>query len=259
MYNPCGCKDTKSNSTSISSVNTPYARQDEPTKCPALVNETVCVQAKVTITPNVEVGQIQSFCVDGPMIGICPGTPSPTGTCTFNVSQRICVQVPLAFSATATSDPTGIVCGTPVVGACQTSTACTLTIGFYANHPEITNDLITKAGGSIVLGIDSTGASFTVTTANAGDVLSHNTPSPPAPSSPPFAGQYQVLYAQLLAANLNVLNGATCEFAAMAIAAANSFLAASTPGIGMAGAPTVQAPLAEFNEGTAPECPGHCS
>jgi hypothetical protein len=123
----------------------------------------------------------------------------------------------------------------------------------------VTNALITAAGGSIVLGIDNAGASFTVTTANAGDVLSFNTPSPPAPSSPPFAGQYQVLYAQLLAANLNVLNGATCDFATTAIAAANSFLAASPSGEGMAGAPAVESPLAEFNEGTAPGCPGHCS
>lgn len=85
-------------------------------ECPTIVHETVCVEADVTITPNVEVGQIQSFCVDGPMIGACPGTPSRV--CTFTVSQRICVQVPLTFSATATAVPSGIVCGTPDVGPC---------------------------------------------------------------------------------------------------------------------------------------------
>ncbi len=248
MANPCGCGESISNS-----------QQDQIVECPAIVHDTVCVQADVTISPNVVVGKIQSFCVGRPMIGACPGTPSPTENCSFTVSQSICVQVPLTFSAVAIAEPSGIVCGTPEVGPCPVTTACTHTIGFFANHSDITNALITDAGGSIVLGIDNTGASFTVTTTNAGDVLSFDTPTPPAPSSPPFVGQYQVLYAQLLAANLNVLSGATCEFATAAIATANSFLADSPSGVGMAGAPTVQAPLAEFNEGTAPGCPAHCN
>ena len=88
--------------------------------CPAVVHETVCVQAQVTITPHVEVGTITSTCVDGPIIGVCPGTPSPSGVCTFTVSQPICVQIPLTFSATAAAVPTGIVCDVegPGVGAC---------------------------------------------------------------------------------------------------------------------------------------------
>jgi hypothetical protein len=135
---------------------------------------------------------------------------------------------------------------------------CTYTIGFYNNNPDITDALITGAGGSIILGINGNGLSFTVTTANADEVLSFATPSPPAPDSPPFAGQYQVLYAQLLAANLNVLRGATCDFATAAIAAANTFLADSPPG-GMMGADAVQQPLATFNQGLAEGCPGLCS
>lgn len=135
-------------------------------------------------------------------------------------------------------------------------------MGFFQNHPEVTNALITAAGGSIILGIDSLGLSFTVTTANANNVFSFNTPSPPAPSSPPLANQYQVLYAQLLAANLNVQSlidhgVAICTFASDAIAAANNFLANSPSG-GMAGAPDVQEPLAQFNGGNAPGCPAHC-
>ncbi|UWG98629.1 hypothetical protein LPY66_07530 [Dehalobacter sp. DCM] len=214
-------------------------------------------KAGVTIIPDVQVGEVKSFCVDGPFIGACPGTPSPTETCTFDVSQRICVEIPLTFSASAEAEPKGIVCGNPTTGPCRTITGCTHTIGFYRNHPDVTNALITNAGGFIILGINASGLSFIVTTANANDVLSFNTPSPPAPNSPPFAGQYQVLYAQLLAANLNVLSGATCAFAIAAIDAANSFLATSPPG-GMAGAPIVEMPLDEFNMGAASGCPGHC-
>ena len=87
-----------------------------PTECPAIVNETVCVQADVTITPSVVVGTIESFCVGEPVIGACPGTP--VAECTFTVSQNICVQIPLTFSAVAAAVPTGIVCGEPAVGGC---------------------------------------------------------------------------------------------------------------------------------------------
>lgn len=167
--------------------------------------------------------------------------------------------MPLLFHASATVEPTGIICDDAQTGLCGTPTVCTHTIGYYLNHLTEVGQLITVAGGSIVLGSNSTGLSYTVTTeTQAGNVLSFNTPSPPAPDSPPYAGQYQVLYAQLLAANLNVLNGATCSFATDAITAANSFLAMSPPG-GMDGAAALQDALAQFNQGNAPNCPLHCS
>lgn len=213
------------------------------------------MQADIIIKPLVDVGTIMSFCVGAPFIGVCPGIPAEF--CEFSVSQNICVQIPLIFDATATATPAGIVCGAPDIGACPQTTACTFSKGFFLNHPDVTNSLITDAGGTIVLGIGATGLSFSVTTANANAVLSLNTPSPPAPGSPPFAGQYQVLYAQLLAAKLNVLNGATCDFATDAIAAADTFLSNSPPG-GTAGADALQEDLATFNEGNAEGCPGHC-
>jgi hypothetical protein len=124
-------------------------------QCPAIVHETVCVQAEVTIAPDVQVGEVRSFCVDQPVIGPCPGIPSPTQTCKFEVSQKICVEIPLTFSATATALPNGIICGTPMTGVCASEAACTHTIGFYSTHPDVTNALIAEAGGSIILGIDS--------------------------------------------------------------------------------------------------------
>lgn len=111
MENPCGCG---SNSTSI--VAASNAVTNQAAQCPATVHETVCVQANVTITPEVAVGEIASFCVGGPVIGACPGTP--VMDCTFTVSQNICVEVPLTFSANATAVPSGIVCGTPLSGPC---------------------------------------------------------------------------------------------------------------------------------------------
>lgn len=235
---------------------------EENGTCPRVVNEKVNVCAKVTITPDVKVDEINYFCLGNPTFGSCPIEPPtltpPASECCFTVCQKICVEVPLTFSANAQAVPNGIECGEPGVGDCNGETGCTFTIGYYKNKTEITNALITGAGGSIVLGVLGQGASFVVTTANANAVLDGNTPSPPAPSSQPFANQYQILYAQLLAANLNVLGGATCDYVTDAIAAANAFLASSISGVGKDGAPEVQKPLAIFNEGNAPGCPLHC-
>ena len=223
--------------------------------CPTTVHENVCIGAQITISPLVDVGEIMTTCAGDAFIGACPGIPVPF--CSFMVSQSICVQVPLIFHASVEATPAGITCGTHGTGGCTTPTVCTRSIGYYWNNPDVTNRLITEAGGSIILGTDGDGLSFTVTTANAADVLALNTPSPPAPSAPPFAAQYQLLYAQLLAANLNILNGATCEAGAMAIILANTFIASSPPG-GIANAPAIQALLAQYNEGLAPGCPGFC-
>lgn len=140
-------------------------------------------------------------------------------------------------------------------------TACTYSMGFFRKNSGFTNELITNAGGSITLGTGS-GLGFVVTTANANAVLSLNTPEPPAPEDPPLAGQYQNLYAQLLAAKLNVLNLLAmdveiCAFATAAIAAADDFLDSSPEG-GKEGAPGFQDDLEEFNTGNAPGCPPHC-
>lgn len=219
-------------------------------ECPATVHETVCVQANVTITPNVDlIGPIESFCVHGPIIGACPG--EPVSECTFTVSQNICVQIPLSFSADATVEPSGIVCGTPIPGPCELPGSCTLTRGFFANNPSVTNALIEDAGDSIILGMEDQGLSVTVTTDNASIVLGGNQPLPPG--VPPI---YQNLYAQLLTAKLNVLNGATCEFATTTIATADAFLAAGT--IDQEVASNLVDDLSEFNMGLAEGCPESC-
>jgi len=235
-------------------------QQNNELGCQTTVHETVCVQGTVTITGNVTNDGSQSFCVGDPIIGVCPG--ELVDFCQFTVSQNICVQIPLTFSATATAVSDGLVCGMAEPGPCPGAvTACTHSIGFFRNNPEFTNELITNAGGSITLGTGS-GLSFVVNTTNANDVLSLNTPEPPAPEDPPLSGQYQNLYAQLLAAKLNVLNLLAmdveiCAFANEAIAAADNFLDTSPEG-GKEGAPALQDDLEDFNTGNALGCPPHC-
>lgn len=252
---------TDCNKNAVTDLNAVTALVSEDAECQSVVHETVCVQGTVTITPSLVSGTSTSFCVGNPMIGSCPGDLQES--CSFTVSQNICVQIPLTFSATASAVENGVVCGEPEIGACLGTTVCTHSVGFYRNNPTFTNTIITNAGGSIILGINNLGLSFTVTTANANDVLNLNTPTPPAPTNPPYAIQYQNLYAQLLAANLNALNIEAhgvdvCSFALLAIEDANEFLANSPTG-GTSGAPDYQEPLELFNTGGAPGCPVHCT
>lgn len=225
--------------------------------CPRTVHEIVCVDALITIRPEVTVGTIVTFCDGDPIIGGCEGTLQPF--CTFRVGQPICVQIPLTFNALATAAANGITCGDPETGNCpQAPTGCTHSQGFYRTHEDFTASLIELAGGSIVLGDDSMGASFTVTPGNVDLVFNRDVPVPPAPSDNNFNAQYDALYIQLLAARLNQLNGATCVFAQEAIDAANAFLA-SSPATGQAGAPALTDALTLFNEGEAgDDCPEHC-
>ncbi|MDP4152775.1 MAG: hypothetical protein Q8865_04935 [Bacillota bacterium] len=224
-------------------------------QCPATAHETVCVQADVTISPDVVVGEVSSSCVNGPAIGGCLGYLQDS--CTFSVSQHICVQIPLTFSAEATAMPKGIVCGTPKTGVCQ-GPGCTYTIGYYQTHMDLTGALLTLAGGSITLGIDSQGTSFIVNSGNIDLVFNRTVTSPPAPASNPYKAEYASLYEQLLAANLNVLNGATCDYISGVIENANQFLADSPSGVGMEGAPFYTTELTAYNEGNGPGCPSHC-
>ncbi len=255
MINIFGTKE-ETRQAAIAALNNQPA--DEATGCEDVVHENACIQATVTLAPKVEVGEIQTLCINNPVIRPCHGTPSATRYCRFIVSQEVCVQIPLKFSADVEAVPSGISCGAPGIGQCGQVTSCTYTIGYYKNHPEVTNALIALAGGSIILGSDGAGASFPVNASNAINVLALNTPAPPAPLTPPRSNQYQILYAQLLAAKLNIIRGAVCDAATAAISAADAFIASSVPGVGKAGADTVQEPLAAYNEGAAEGCPYHC-
>ncbi len=222
--------------------------------CDTIVNETVCLQGTVTITPEIDTtGESTSFCIGNPIIGSCEGILRPN--CVFTVSQLICVQIPLSFSATATAAADGIVCGEPGIGPCDEAGACVYSRGFFQTNDELVAALL--AFGPITLGIDDEGFSFTVTTlADAQAVFTNAVPGSPNP-------QYNQLYAQLLAANLNVRRlldqgFEICQFALDAIAAANNLLASEVvqPNNVVTG---IQEDLAEFNEGNAPGCPLPCS
>ncbi|AFM00142.1 MULTISPECIES: hypothetical protein [Desulfitobacterium] len=92
--------------------------------CPTTIHETVCVKAKVTITPDVKVHDIKYYCDEGPINWDCEKTKNCANSCTFEVGQKICVEIPLIFSADAKVDPLGIVCETPLSENCHDKPPC---------------------------------------------------------------------------------------------------------------------------------------
>lgn len=256
LQQPCGCEDTAVTEVNGASVGV----LQELDECNRTVSELVCVEAEVTITPTVDTGDVTVRCVGNPSFTQrcrdLPGfTRAVNNTCRFRVSQVVCVSVPIEIGADANATLGDVFCGPRSNTAnCPTTppTACTFTRGAWANRQRTLGlQLLADAGGSIVLGNDAQGLSLTVTSANYDAVITGTVgPSP----------QFRQLYAQLLAANLNVLNGATCPFIEAQIIIANNFLATTTEANNTtnAAAAAIQTQLELFNSGEAPGCPMHC-
>lgn len=86
--------------------------EGKPRDCSETVRKMVCVEAKVTIDPHVDVGPIRYYCRDRSCDeeddGRCQSKPEER--CSFVVRKFICVEIPLTFSAATHVDPLGIVC-----------------------------------------------------------------------------------------------------------------------------------------------------
>lgn len=251
--NDCGCGGANA---SAQAAQQPLVTLEDPVvNCPVTVSDQVCLQADLEIVPSVTAQTINVRCVGGPVLGPCvapPPTVAPT-PCRFSVSQVICAEFKLNFSAEAAVRSTSATCDMPALTPCPPTPpppppgSCTHTIGFWRNQGAdlIFGFLPIQLGNGGGLTVDVT------TTAQAVTILQPST----GPSSVP---QYNQLYAQLLAANLNVMSGAGCPAATAAIEAANEFLSGSaTPD-----QPTVAAALAgtleQYNSGELAGCPGHC-
>ncbi|RLQ96350.1 hypothetical protein [Falsibacillus albus] len=85
--------------------------------CTNIVSQQVCVEAVVTITPNVTPGDPMVACVGLPTVGTtCADlgfTPSTTipGSCTTTFAQVLCVNMPLTFNADVQATPGQVGCG----------------------------------------------------------------------------------------------------------------------------------------------------
>ncbi|TCP56034.1 hypothetical protein EV586_103694 [Tumebacillus sp. BK434] len=253
--NDCGCAGA--NASAQAAEQPQVTLVDPMVNCPVTVSDQVCLQADLEIVPSVTTQTISVKCVGGPVLGPCASPPMTAPTpCRFSVSQVICAEFKLNFSAEAAVRNTSATCEMPALTPCPPTPppppppppgSCTHTIGFWRNQGvDLTTSFL-----PILLG-NGGGLSINVTTtAQAVAILQPSS----GPSSVP---QYNQLYAQLLAANLNVLNGATCAAATAAIAAANEFLSASDTPDQKTVAAALASTLEQYNSGQLDECPGHC-
>lgn len=96
----------------MSEVNNNTPPVDEV--CPAVGYQSITVCAPVTVTPHAEPRTPITKCCGDPTVTpgarTCEGTKN--GTCTFTISQDICVAVPVDFSATAEVKDTYVTCNT---------------------------------------------------------------------------------------------------------------------------------------------------
>lgn len=80
--------------------------------CPATGFQKVSVCVPVTVTPFAHAGKTVTKCCGDPEVtageAVCGGKKN--GTCSFTISQTICVEVPVDFGAVATVGDTFVEC-----------------------------------------------------------------------------------------------------------------------------------------------------
>ena len=75
----------------------------------SFLNQEICIEAKVTVNPDVSVGKVKIECVESE-IEPCSKSKSDCEECTIMVRQLIRVQIPITFSATADAVPIATSC-----------------------------------------------------------------------------------------------------------------------------------------------------
>ncbi len=91
-----------------------HAENPDSAGCVAVTYQSASVSVPVTVQPKVSTGHINTFCCGEPKI-----TPSPcklicnpnSGSCSFILTQTICVEVPVEISAKAFVDYPYVQCG----------------------------------------------------------------------------------------------------------------------------------------------------
>jgi len=209
-------KDSTVSTSCGSSVTRTWYATDKcgnSNSCTQVINNlTDTTPPVITCSPNktVDCGQAWTF-----------NTPTATdnsGSATITIVSTVTNVSGSVTTSTRTwkaTDPCGNTaqCSQTVTVNCQTQTGCTLTIGYYKNHPSAITPL------PIYLGTSSGAKSLKVTSQQIGvDVLGQHTYGTPA-------NGITKLYAQLLAAKLNILHGAGGSAVSSAISSADAFLA----------------------------------
>ena len=88
--------------------------QQEVETCSKITYQSATVSVPVTVKPKVNTGAINTFCCGDPIVkpSLCTlKYKTLNGVCSYTISQNICVEVPIVFSANAFVETPCIECG----------------------------------------------------------------------------------------------------------------------------------------------------
>lgn len=107
--------------------------------CPAIGYQSASICVPVTITPYAEAGVTFTKCCGKPVVnpGVISCAGEKNGTCSFTISQDICVSVPVAFGANAMVGDTFVTCN----GA-SSDDICTDCIKPAPEEPVIADEIL---------------------------------------------------------------------------------------------------------------------
>lgn len=84
----------------------------EDQTCPAVGYQSASICVPVTITPFAQTGPTYTKCCGNPVVtpgnAVCDGVRN--GSCSFTITQDICIAVPVAFGASAAVGDTFVSC-----------------------------------------------------------------------------------------------------------------------------------------------------
>lgn len=89
-------------------------------ECDAILDQEICVEAKVTVSPKVEIGRVKIECVES-RIERSPRIKKMGSQeeCTLFVNQTIRVKVPIKFIAKVDAHKTGVICNVCNIEGCN--------------------------------------------------------------------------------------------------------------------------------------------
>lgn len=87
----------------------PSDEYDNKNDCTSFLDKELCIEAKVTINPEVSIGNVTIDCLDA-TIEPCSQSINASEECTLIVSQLIRVKIPIRFSAKADAEKYGVSC-----------------------------------------------------------------------------------------------------------------------------------------------------
>ena len=76
----------------------------------SFIDKEVCVEAKVTVNPEVSIGKVTIECLDSTIEHDSKFNKASSEECTIYVNQLIRVKIPIRFSAKADAEKKGVIC-----------------------------------------------------------------------------------------------------------------------------------------------------